>query len=115
MSTTTTPTPESSAVIAILTEQHGHLKTLMSKVLAGNCAYRQEAFDQVRYTLAAHEAAEAEVLHPLARGDVPAGDDAVVTDRLAEEDEAGAAVTKLEKLDVDSEEFASLALSRVIV
>jgi hypothetical protein len=105
MSTTTTPTPGPSAVVDILTEQHEHLKTLMSKVLAGNGADRQEAFDQVRYTLATHEAAEAEVLHPLARQDLPSGDDAVVTDRLAEEDEAGEAVTKLEKLDVDSEEF----------
>lgn len=101
----------------ILTAQHEHLKALMSKVLSSNGAGRQEAFDQVRYTLAAHEAAEAEVLHPLARADVPAGEDAVVTDRLAEEEEAGAAVTKLEQLDVDSEEFTAgfLTLQKAVI
>jgi hemerythrin superfamily protein len=107
MTLTTTHTPGSADVVAILTAQHEHVKTLMTKVLATSGAERHEAFDQVRYTLAAHEAAEAEVLHPLARADVPAGDDAVVTDRLAEEDEAGAAITKLERLDVDTEEFTA--------
>jgi hypothetical protein len=58
----TTPDQGSVDVADILTAQHEHLKTLMSNVFSSTGAERHEAFDQVRYTLAAHEAAEAEVM-----------------------------------------------------
>jgi hemerythrin superfamily protein len=115
--TTGSSTTGSSDVVSVLSGQHEHLKALMTQVLSSNGPTRQSAFDQVCFTLAAHEAAEAEVIHPLARHDLSAGQDAVVTDRLAEEDQAGAAVGKLEQLDIDSEDFTTefAALQKAVI
>jgi hypothetical protein len=97
---------DSSKVVTVLTEQHEQVKTLMEQVLSAQPRDRRAAFDLLRCFLASHEAAEAEVVHSLARLDLGT-DDEVVTERLAEEDEAGKAIGKLEQLDVDGDEFAT--------
>lgn len=102
----TTLTPGSSEVLSVLSAQHEQLKALMQQVVSCPVQDRQAAFDDVRHLLAAHEAAEAEVVHPLARRDLGTRD-AVVTARLAEEDEAGAAIGKLEHMDITSGQFAT--------
>ncbi len=58
----------------------------------------------MRRTLAVHETAEEEIVHPAARRALPNGP-VVVEARLREENAAKTALTKLEKLDVDSAEF----------
>ena len=55
-----------------------------------------------------HETVEEEIVHPRAKRKIANGD-AVVGQRLQEEREAKAVLQKLEKLDVDSDEFARLA------
>ena len=99
-------TQGSSEVLSVLSGQHEQLKALMQLVVSCPAQDRQAAFDDVRHLLAAHEAAEVEVVHPLARRDLGT-QDAVVTARLAEEDEAVAAIGKLEHLDITSGQFAS--------
>jgi len=97
---------ESSEVVKVLTEQHEELKALMARVRSSSEQDRKGGFDQLRCLLAAHEAAESEVVHRVACRDLGT-DDHVVTERLAEEDQAGTAVARLEQLEVTSEEFAS--------
>ena len=79
----TTMMQGSSEVLSVLSEQHEQLKALMQQVVSCPVQDRQEVFDDVRHLLAAHEAAEVEVVHPLARRDLGPGD-AVVAARLAE-------------------------------
>jgi len=102
----TTMMQGSSEVLSVLSEQHEQLKALMQQVVSCPVQDRRAAFDDVRHLLAAHEAAEVEVVHPLARRDLGTRD-AVVAARLAEEDEAGAAIGRLEQLDITSGQFAS--------
>lgn len=89
-----------------LTEQHEVIKTKMQAVKDSSGERRQAEFDDLRRFLAAHEAAEEECIHSVAREDL--GADAKVADqRIAEEDEAGQAIAELEKLQIDSEEFTT--------
>jgi len=74
-------------------------------VLAAKGQQRAEAFRQLRRTLAVHETAEEEIVHPAARS-LPGGD-AVVAARLKEENAAKTALVELEKLDIDSNEFTT--------
>lgn len=116
MSATDTPTSPSSQVTTVLNEQHEQLKELMGQVISSHGKDRQVAFTQVRHLVASHEGAEEEILHRLARTDL-GSDDEVVTARLAEEDEAGQAIAKLEQLDIDSEDFSTgfAALQKSII
>ena len=102
----TTLAQGSSEVLSVLSGQHEQLKALMHQVVSCPVHDRQEVFDDVRHLLAAHEAAEAEVVHPLAHR-VLHTQAAVVTARLAEEDEAGAAIGRLEHVDITSGQFAT--------
>jgi hemerythrin superfamily protein len=56
--------------------------------------------------MAAHEAAEEEVVHPAAKRAITGGAGEVAA-RLKEEDEAKQALAALEQLDVESKEFES--------
>lgn len=97
---------DSSHVVTVLTEQHEQVKHLMEHVLSSRDRDRKAAFDQLRCLLASHEAAEIEVVHSLASRDLGSHDE-VVAERLAEEDEAGKAIVKLEQLDLEGDEFAT--------
>ena len=78
-------------VAKVLAEQHEQVKALMAQVLSSPSQDRRGGFDQLRSLLAAHEAAESEVVHRLARRDLGTDDD-VVAERLAEEEQAATAV-----------------------
>lgn len=87
--------------------QHGHLQTLLSDVEHREGEHRQEALDDVRAYLAAHEAMEQEWIHPvvadlLRKGAGHAGD---VDHRLEEEHDAGIALDRMRTMDPDSSTF----------
>ncbi len=96
-----TPSQDVTAVIA---PQHEHVKVLLERVRQGTGHERAEAFHTLRLTLAVHETAEEQAIHPQAQRQLGPHDRAA-TDRVAEEQTAGQTIGELEKLDVDSDQF----------
>jgi hemerythrin superfamily protein len=96
----------SGDVIGFLKGQHEQIKGLFEQVLAAKGSAREKSFTTLKDLMAAHEAAEEEVVHPAAKR-VIAGGPAEVAARLKEENEAKKALAALEKLDVESKEFES--------
>jgi hemerythrin superfamily protein len=95
-----------SDVVSFLKQQHEQIKGLFTAVLARHGTGREEAFLELRRLMAIHETAEEEVVHPAAKRARGIGE-AIVAARLREENEAKKALIELEKLDVDSADFAS--------
>jgi hemerythrin superfamily protein len=93
-------------VVTFLKSQHEDIKAMLDGVQNSLGAQRKEAFLGLRRTLAVHETAEEEIVHPAARHAIPGGE-AIVEARLREETAAKKELTELEKLDVDSAEFIS--------
>jgi hemerythrin superfamily protein len=93
-------------VVSFLKSQHKQVKGIFAQVLQASGEARAKAFDTLRRTLAVHETAEEEIVHPAARRHLPNGD-AIVKARLKEENEAKKSLTELETLGVDSPEFES--------
>lgn len=93
-------------VVTLLKQQHEQIKRLFQQVLNSSDEQREQSFFELRRLLAVHETAEEEVVHPKARDEVPGGE-AIVQQRLAEEQEAKEALAALEDMDVDSPEFVS--------
>jgi len=91
-------------VVSFLKEQHEDVKALFERVLAAKGEERKQAFVALRRTLAVHETAEEEIVHPAARKAIESGE-GIVAARLNEERDAKKELTKLELLDVDSSEF----------
>jgi len=91
-------------VIAFLKHQHEQIKTMFENVIETEGEERTEAFVELRRLLAVHETAEEEVIHPTARRELAGGEE-IVSMRLSEENHAKKTLAKLEKLEVDSEEF----------
>jgi len=91
-------------VVDFLVSQHEQIKSLFATAIAASGAAREHAFLDLRRLLAVHETAEEEIVHPRAKRKIRNGD-IVVDTRLKEEREAKTVLQKLEKLDVDSEEF----------
>lgn len=69
---------------------------------------QQEAFYRLRRMLAVHETAEEEVVHPAARRVLDGGNDGLVDDRLAEENEAKQLLSQLEDLQPSDPRFLEL-------
>ncbi|CDO87647.1 hemerythrin [Mycobacterium triplex] len=92
-------------VVAFLKAQHNLIEDMFDEVLfASDPAARGEPFTALRQLLAVHETAEEMVVHPRVRRDADAGD-AVVDARLEEEHEAKQLLSKIEGLDITSDEF----------
>jgi hypothetical protein len=92
-------------VVDFLKGQHNQIKDMFDDVLyASEPKAREKAFVDLRHLLAVHETAEEMVVHPRARGELDDGD-AVVDARLHEEHEAKQQLSKLEGMNVDSQEF----------
>jgi predicted Zn-ribbon and HTH transcriptional regulator len=89
-------------VIAILLEQHRRIRELFTQVNGAEGERKQQAFDELRVLLAAHETAEEMVLRPVSCTDAGA---AVADARNQEEWEAARMLTVLEAMDVSSAEF----------
>jgi hemerythrin superfamily protein len=90
------------SIIDVLLEQHARIRTLFSQVAASQGAAKQASFDELRELLAVHEVGEEMVLRPVSKGFV--GDVAQACND--EEKQAAKVLAGLEKLDVDSAEFA---------
>jgi hemerythrin superfamily protein len=89
-------------VIAILLEQHRRIRELFTQVNGAKGERKQQAFDELRVLLAAHETAEEMVLRPVSCADAGA----VVADaRNQEERDAARMLTVLEAMDVSGAEF----------
>lgn len=91
-------------VVQFLIQQHNEIKTGFQRVISTTGSQREEAFTELRRLLAVHETAEEEVVHPRAKRELDDGQK-VVDARLEEEHEAKDALSKLEKMDVESAEF----------
>jgi hemerythrin superfamily protein len=88
-------TGENDDVVALLTQQHHHIRDSFAAVENATADDRAEAFRRLVRLLAVHETAEEEVVHPAARRLVQDGEQ-MVDDRL---DEERAAKEKLSRLD----------------
>ncbi|MGN9804864.1 hemerythrin domain-containing protein [Micromonospora sp. L32] len=82
-----TPGPEED-VVDLLLAQHARVEQLFLLVIGSTGDTRREAFDDLVRLLAAHETAEEEIVHPLARTLPGGGGAAMVDDRLDEERQA---------------------------
>lgn len=91
-------------VVAFLTEQHGRIRRLFDDVAGSDGPERAERFGALVRLLAAHEAAEEEIVHPFARGRIDGGEP-VVEQRLEEEQATRRAVRALEDLGTDAPAF----------
>lgn len=94
-------------VVDFLTNQHEQIKSRFATTLSASGDSREKAFIDLRRLLAVHETIEEEIVHPRAKRKIANGA-AVVGQRLQEEHEAKTVLQKLEKLDVDSDEFTQL-------
>jgi hypothetical protein len=91
-------------VIGFLKGQHEDVKSLFIRVWESRGDDRRKNFAELRRLLAVHEAAEEEIVHPVARHLLPNGEE-VIRRRLQEEREAKRTLAELDKLDADSAEF----------
>jgi hemerythrin superfamily protein len=92
-------------VVKFLKDQHNLIKDMFEEVLsASDPKARETAFVELRKLLAVHETAEEMVVHPRVRHEAASGDE-IVDARLKEEHQAKEALTKLEKMDIGSQQF----------
>ena len=106
-----TETAQQDAV-RFLKEQHDTVRQLFKTIGEESGETRREQFEIVTRLLAVHETAEEEVVHPLSRTIIDAGD-RVIDDRLEEERAAKEMLRELMEADIDSDGFeASLLLLR---
>jgi hemerythrin superfamily protein len=99
-----TPGPEED-VVDLLLAQHAQVEQLFLLVIGSTGQTRRDAFDDLVKLLAAHETAEEEVLHPLARTLPGGGGDAMVDERLDEERQAKETLKTLVQGGVDADGF----------
>jgi hypothetical protein len=90
-------------VVSVLYEQHAQLRDQFGVVPGLRGEYRRAAFDMLREMLARHEAAEEAVLRPVTQKLLPPE---VVRARNDEEKAAARELAELERMDVESPEFA---------
>lgn len=91
-------------VIRILLEQHAEVRRLLGELTSGSTTVdRQATFDRLRTMLAVHETAEELIVRPVS---AKVAGKQVADARDQEEHEANKVLAELEKLDVDSAEFA---------
>ena len=88
----------------IVGPQHEHVKVLLHKVRQTTGQERAEAFYALRLTLAVHETAEEQSIHPQALHQLGLYDRAA-NDRIAEGQTAAQTIRALELVDVDSDQF----------
>lgn len=92
-------------VVTQLLAQHDLVRAAIDDVAkTTTAAARQQAFDTLRELLARHETAEEMIIRPLTRG--IDGGDGIASARMDEENESKVLLTKLEKMDIASLEFA---------
>ncbi|MFF4624114.1 hemerythrin domain-containing protein [Nonomuraea jabiensis] len=104
-----------SDVIELLVAQHAMIRDLFDEVEQATPDQRGEAFTRLVRLLAVHETAEEEVVHPYARLKIDGGD-AIVDDRLAEENQAKELLQRMDQAGPTAPDFAEkLAVLRAAV
>lgn len=93
----------------LLTGQHGLVRSLLTEVRLQSGGSRQDAMDELRATLATHEAWERGWVHPLVTSTVRNGGPApeVMTDRLIEENDTGIVLDRLATMRMSSGTFGT--------
>jgi hemerythrin superfamily protein len=105
MTTTSEPdTGRDGDVVALLIGQHMEIRDLFAEVQSCTGEQRADAFARLVRLLAVHETAEEIVVHPATRRSVDGGD-AIVEDRLAEEEQAKQQLAHLESIGTDDPSF----------
>jgi hemerythrin superfamily protein len=94
---------ENKDVVALLLEQHDHIRSLFASVQSSKAANKQERFEVLRRFLAVHETAEELVTHPRAR--TADGGNEVVDARLEEETESKKILAELDGMSVEDSAF----------
>jgi hemerythrin superfamily protein len=107
MANPSTRRPEASTlpegdVVRVLMEQHTRIRDLFADVRSAEGEHKQQAFDELRALLAAHETAEEMILRPVSRRTSGAE---IADARNAEEADANKVLAALEHMDVSSAEF----------
>lgn len=97
-------TMEETDVIDLLLAQHAMIRDLFDEVEEAPADRRGEAFTRLVRLLAVHETAEEEIVHPFARRKIDGGD-AVVDDRLAEENQAKQLLTRMDSAGPEAHDF----------
>lgn len=97
-------TGSSADVVDLLRDQHARIRDLFAEVEAADGEARRAAFGRLVRLLAIHETAEEEVVRPLSRSLLEAGE-AVAADRVEEERLAKEKLAELETLGTDHAEF----------
>jgi hemerythrin superfamily protein len=97
-------TASDADVVALLMRRHGDIRNLFDEVERTTGGERRAAFRRLVRLLAVHETAEEEVIHPVTRRSVPDGEK-VVEDRLREEREAKALLSRLDRMGTDDLRF----------
>jgi hemerythrin superfamily protein len=92
-------------VVAILLEQHRRIRELFSDVKSATGEHKQQAFDELRALLAAHETAEEMVVRPASSRSAGR---AVAEARNEEENRANHVLADLEKLGTEAPKFDAL-------
>jgi hemerythrin superfamily protein len=92
-------------VIAFLEAQHALIEDMFDEVLyASDPQAREKPFVELRQLLAVHEAAEEMLVHPRVRRDFDGGD-AIVDALLNEEHDAKEQLSRIENIDITSQQF----------
>jgi len=91
------------SVVSVLLEQHAKIRELFEQTAEARGEARLSAFDELRELLAVHEAGEEIVVRPVTKH---AFDGQLADARNQEEKKAATALAALEKLEVESPEFA---------
>ena len=108
VTTTSTGTGSTRSVLEMLNRQHRLIKERFTTVLdARTSDARARAFFDLRRLLAVHEAAEEEIVHPIARRNPAGGAGEIVKQPLSEEFTAKEALAHLEAMDINSPAFIS--------
>jgi hypothetical protein len=92
------------SIVAVLLEQHADIRELFQQTMQAHGDARRQAFDQLRELLAVHEAGEEIIVRPVSRR---AQDGGIASARNEEEKEAASVLAGMEKLDLNSPEFAA--------
>ncbi|WP_214411518.1 hemerythrin domain-containing protein [Sphaerisporangium fuscum] len=95
---------DESDVIGLLIRQHAMIRDLFDEVERAVGGARAESFERLVRLLAIHETAEEEIVHPYARRAIDGGD-AVVDERLREENEAKQLLELMEQRGTDDPSF----------
>jgi hemerythrin superfamily protein len=92
--------------VPLLLDQHRQMADLFRRTLDATGPDRRREFTRLRRLIAAHETAEEVLVHPRMRWITTSGD-VQARARLEEETEIKSRFRELERMDVDSDEFAT--------